>query len=137
MRRMLLPLMTELMLCLNTQGFSREEYVHPCKRYRSLDDAGISVRKMQHCLVTKWNFLSIKSVLSSSSDLLSRHATQKQTPPYRLSMAQPVKFEFHSSLTSFMYIYIYIHWPNTIFHSKKRLYCSIILPTDTYTKIKY
>ena len=67
-----------------------------------------------------WNLLLIKSIVSSCSHLLSRYATKKQRPPYRLSMAQPVKIEFRVSLifigsihyfiaTTSVLHYIYIH----------------------------
>ena len=51
-------------------------------------------RKRSTACGNKWKLLSIKSAVSFCSGLLSRHATKKQTPPYRVSMAQPVKIEF-------------------------------------------
>ena len=91
--------------------FQENSMLIRAKHAISLYNAGISVKKIQHWFGKKWTLLSIKSVVSSCSRLLSRHATKKQTPPYRLSMAQPVKIEFRLSLAL-------IHWLNTIFHSQ-------------------
>ena len=65
---------------------------------------------------TAWgehDFLSIKIILSFCSYLLSRNATLKHTPPYRLSGQNRIPF-----------ISDVFSWLNTIFHSHK--WCVII-----------
>ena len=111
MKSLLLPLNTELKTHENTPFFKRTVCLSVQNMPYLFTMQGFLSRRSSTGLAKKWTLLSIKSFVSSCSRLLSRHATKKQTPPYRLSMAQPVKIEFRLSLAL-------IHWLNTIFHSQ-------------------
>jgi len=111
------------------------------KHVISPSDAEMSVKKMQHCLGNKWNLLPIKSAVSSCSRLLSRHATKKHAPPYRLSMARPVKIEFRLSLiftgsiqyfiaktSALQYVFPQLNFPAAVLMSLLSGPCRLLLP---------
>jgi len=105
----------------------------------SLYDAGISVKKMHHCLGKKYPAKQKCRFLLFT--LAFKTCNKKHAPPYRLSMARPVKIEFRLSqiftgsiqyfiakTSALQYVFPQLNFPAAVLMSLLSGPCRLLLP---------
>ena len=125
MRNMLLPLMTKQVLCFNMPKKTKHMFILP-KHYISLDDAGIAVRNMQHCLGTK----RTPPVNQKCSFLLFTFALKTCS----IEANATLLFEHGATVQNWIISDMYALAKMRSFIEKMTV--CIFLPTDTYTEMK-